>query len=269
MKKSQLAIALLATLSTTIASADTGTVIKFNSSTPGAPSQLSILNGSVLIPSADNGRIIMDTNKNVMLMVNDPQKKYMEMDSKTIEQSSAIMEQMQEQMAAQLKSLPEAQRKAIEERMGLNQAKPAVPKVEVKITGNKRKVSGIECEEQQVLTDGQASMSACVATPKAAGINDADYNTMKKMFKFSKSMAQKSGGIGGGLAANVPDLNGIPMEVKELQSGNTLTITSIESANLDSKNFAPDPSYQRFDPLQQMQQQMQTLDSGASAPAGK
>ena len=193
----------------------------------------------------------------------------MEMNDKTIEQSSAMVEQMQAQMASQLKSLPEAQRKAIEERMGLSQAKPAAPKVEVKMTGNKRKISGVECEEQQVLTDGQATISACVATPKAAGINDADYATMKKMFQFSKTMAKKSGGVGGGLAANVPNLNGIPMEVKDLKSGNTLTISSIESADLDSKNFAPDPSYQRFDPLQQMQQQMQKLGSGAPTPPSK
>ncbi len=262
MNKSQLAIALLATLSMTVASAEKGTVIKFNSNTPGAPNQLSILNGSVLIPSAENGRIIMDTHKNVMMMVNDPQKKYMEMNDKTIEKSSMLMEQMQVQMAAQLKSLPEAQRKAIEQRMGLNQAKPVAPKVEVKMTGNKRKVNGIECEEQQVLTNGQATMAACVATPKAAGINDADYNTLKKMFQFSKSMAKKSGGMGAGLAANVPDLDGIPMEVKDLKNGNTLTISSIESADLDNKNFVPDPSYQRFDPLQQMQQQMQQMGKG-------
>jgi hypothetical protein len=267
MKKSQLAIAFLATLSTMVASADQGTVIKFNSSTPGAPSQLSILNGNVLIPAADDGRIVMDTNKNIMMMINDPQKKYMEMDDKTIEQSSAIMDQMQAQMLAQLKSLPEAQRKAIEKRMGLDQSKPAEPKMEVKKTGKKRKVNGIECEDQNVLSDGKVTISACVATPKAAGISDADYATMKKMFKFSKSMAKKSGNMGGGLAANVPDLNGIPMEVNDLQSGNTMSITSIESADLDSKNFAPDPSYQRFDPLQQMQQQMQQLGSGT--PSGK
>ena len=265
MKKSQLAIAFLATLSTLVASADPGTVIKFNSSTPGAPSQLSILNGQVLIPSAEDGRIIMNTHKNVMLMINDPQKKYMEMDDRTIEQSSSMMEQMQAQMVEQLKSLPEAQRKAIEQRMGLDQSKPAEPKMEVKKTGKKRKVSGIECEDHNVLADGKVTILACVATPKAAGISDADYATMKKMFKFSKSMAKKSGNMGGGLAANIPNLNGIPMEVNDLQSGQSMTISSIESADLDSKNFAPDPSYQRFDLLQQMQQQMQQLGSGAAA----
>jgi hypothetical protein len=269
MKKSHLTVALLATLSISVAHADTGTIIKFDSSVPEAPRELSILNGRVLIPSATgDGRIIMDTNKNVMFMVNDPQKQYMEMNDETIEQSTGMMEQMQQQMAAQLKSLPEAQRKAIEQRMGLDQAKPATPKVEVKPTGKKRNVSGVECEDRSVLTDGQATMSACVATPKAAGISEVDYKTMKKMFHFSREMAKKSGGLGGGkLTTNVPDLDGIPMEVKDLQSGNTLTITSIQSSNLDSKHFAPDPSYKRFDPIQQMQQQM--LQMGAGAASGQ
>jgi hypothetical protein len=268
MKKLLPASILLAALSTTTAIADSGTVISLSSSTPGAPGKISILNGSVLIPSPKgDGRIIMDTNKNIMTMINDPQKRYMEMNNKTIEKSSGIMEQMQQQMLTQLESLPEEQRKAIEQRMGLNQNKPAEPKVEVKPTGNKRKISGIECEEHNVLTDGQKTLTACVATPKASGITDADYKTMKKMFHFSKEMAKKSGGIGGGLAANVPDLNGVPMEVNELQSGSILTITSIKSAELDSKSFMPDASYTRFDPIEEMQKQMQQMNS--VAPEGK
>ncbi len=239
------------------------TVVHFEGAGNDMPNTISIHNGRVLMAApGDNTRMVMDTKTSTMRIINDEQKQYMEMNEKTIEQTAGVMSQMRQQMLAQLKALPPEQRKMIEEKMGISsQAAPSVPKVEVKATGKTKKVNGISCEINHILTDGKKTMEACIATPEAAGVNSADFTTMKKMFKFSKSMAEKSAKMSGGngpIGTNVPELNGVPMEMVELDSGKKMTIKSIDAhAKLNDADFMPGKDYKIYNPLEMMQQQMQ------------
>lgn len=239
------------------------TVVYFDGTNSDTPESISIHNGRVLItvPNADT-RIVMDTHTKTMRMIDDEQKQYMEMNEQTIEQTAGIMSQMQQVMLSQLESLPPEQRKMFEERMGISlQQAPVSPKIEVKATGKTKKVSGISCEITDIFSDGKKTMETCIATPKAAGVNAADFETMKKMFRFSKSMAEKTAQMSGGnspLGANIPELNGVPMEMVELDTGDTMTIKSIDSQpKLSDADFMPGKGFKKFNPLNMMQQQMQ------------
>ncbi len=248
------------------------TVIKFNSSQKGALEQMAIKDGKVLISSSQSpGRIVMDTGAQKMVMINDKDKKFMEMDEKYMEQSANLMNQMRQQMMSQLQNLPPEQRKAVEQQMGIAATPPKPPEVTIKATGQTKTVSGVPCEIHEVMTDGKKSMEACMATPEAAKINVSDYATLKKMQAFSQTMMKKSVAMGGG-GSNMPkelfpSLEGLPMELKDIQNNFTMTITAVESASLNAKDFLPGDGYQKFDPIQQMQQMQQQKQQQAPAPA--
>ena len=249
------------------------TVVTFKNAGKGAPNTIAIHKGMVQMPSPQGGmRLIMDTNSRNMLMINDTEKQYMKMNSATIEKTSSLMSQMRQQMMAQLKNLPPEQRKAIEQRMGLDQAQPKAPVMSLKATGQTKKISNIPCKVTDILKNGKKIMEACVATPGDAGIAKADYATMKKMFDMSRQFAKQSSKMGGpnaGGIASMPELNGVPMEVKDLESGQTVTIATIDSkASLKDADFKPGEGYKLVDPLQQMQQMRQQMGRMPAPPQG-
>ena len=241
------------------ASADT--VIKFTSSQPGMLDQMAIKDGKVLINAPQSqGRMVMDTTAQKMVMYNDKEKKFIEMDEPYMEQTAKLMEQMRQQMMAQLQNMPAEQRAQIEKQMGLSNPAAKPPEVTIKPTGQKKSVNGIECQMNDIITNGAKTMEACMATPQAAKMSADDYATLKQMQAFSKKMMQKSSAMGGaaaGMQDMFPSLDGLPMELKDLQNNFTMTISAVESTTLNASDFGAGSGYQKFDPLQQMQQMQQ------------
>ncbi|HFD87828.1 MAG TPA: hypothetical protein ENJ35_09160 [Gammaproteobacteria bacterium] len=239
------------------------TLIKFKTNAPGSPDSMSIKGSKVLISAPEGkGRFIMDTAAGKITMINDQEKKYFELDNKTVEQTSSMMKMMQNAMLAQLKNLPPEQRKAIESRLGLQQKTPPAPKVEIKPTSAVIKVNGIPCTMTNIFTDGKKTAEACVATTKAAGISEADFATMQKMFRMSRELAEKAASMSGAAAGKfarslAPDLDGFPMEVRDLRNGNNVIVSKIEKTYLSDTSFKPGRGYQKFNPIQEMQKLMQ------------
>ena len=239
------------------------TVIYFRTNAPGSPESMAIKGNKVLISAPEkNGRFIMDTASEKVVMINDQEKKYFEINSKTIEQTASIMDTMRQTMLAQLQNLPPEQRKMLESRLGLTaETTPPVPKVEIKTTQTQIKVNGIPCTLTDIYTDGAKTAEACVATTKAAGISESDYQTMQKMFRLSKKLAEKSarmtGPAPGRFAKSLtPELDGFPMQVRDLRNGNHVIVSKIETKKLNDKDFRPGMAYQKFNPLQEMQKMM-------------
>ncbi len=240
------------------------TVITFQNAGKGAPNRIAIHHGMVQMPAPQGGmRLIMDTNSRNMVMINDAQKQYMQMNSGTIEKTNSLMSAMRQQMMAQLKNMPEEQRKMIEKRMGLTQNPPAAPKMTLKATDKMKRISNVPCKVTEILRNGEKVMEACVAKPADARIASEDYATMKKMFDMSRQFAKQSAKMAGPAAsgiASMPDLNGVPMEVRDLKGGHTVTIANIDSkAKLKDADFKPGAKYQKIDPLQQMRQMQQQM----------
>lgn len=261
MKHAAMTAATCLFLSTASGYADT--IIKFKTNAPGSPDSMSIKGSKVLISAPERkGRFIMDTEVGKIMIINDQEKKYFELDNKTVEQTSSMMKMMQNAMMAQLQNLPPEQRKAIESRLGLQQKAPPAPKVEIKPTQAVIKVNGIPCTMTNIFTDGKKTAEACVATTKAAGISEADFITMQKMFRMSRDLAEKSANMSGAAAGKfahslAPDLEGFPMEVRDLRNGNNVVVSKIEKTNLTNTSFNPGQGYQKFNPIQEMQKLMQ------------
>ncbi len=252
---------LLLVLTATTASADT--VIHFKTNAPGSPEQMAIKGDKVLILSPQReGRFVMDTATETVTMIDDREKRYFQIDSQTVEQTTGMVEMMRQAMLAQLKNLPPEQRKMMEERLGITpEATPPLPTIEIRPTTSKIKVNGVPCTLTDIVTDRRKTAEACVATPKAAGISDTDYATMQKMFRISRKLAEKTRHMTGPAAGEfaqslAPELDGFPMEVKDLTNGNHVIVSKIETRKLKTSDFLPGAGYQKINPLQEMQRLM-------------
>ncbi len=253
---------LLSSIFVGLGNAQADTLIKFDAIETNQSGSIAIKDGLVLLRDPRRpGRLVMDTNTSTLYMIDDTRKQYVKMNEGTLEKTASMMSLMQQVMLSQIQKLPPEERKAFEQRLGLNAQKKAPPKIEVHRTGAHKKLRGIDCEVTNILTDGKLTAGACVATPKAAGVPEKDYQTMKKMFAISRRMAEKTSSLSRGMPGNfspqmVPELNGVPIEAKDFLRKNSLEIKSIQQTTLNAKDFQPGADYTLFDPVEQMQLQM-------------
>lgn len=230
--------------------------------------KISIQGDKVLLEQPGGpGRMVMDTSQEALYMIDDARKQYVVIDEESLAATTSMMSAMQEMMMAQLQNLPENERKAIEQRLGIHSEKTAAPTVRIDKTGSHKTLHGVKCEVTNILTNDKLTGGACVATPKAAGIPEQDYKTLKKMFSISRKMAEKTSKLSSGMPGNLspdmfPDLNGVPMETKDFDHGETLMIKKISQTKLSADAFKPGKDYKQFDPVKMMQNQVQMSQPG-------
>ena len=261
MKRIATITTIIAALTTTTATADT--VIHFKTNAPGSPERMVIHGSKVMVLAPERqGRLVMDTANGTVTMINDKEKSYFQLDNRAIDQTVSMMDMMKQTMMAQLDRLPPEQRQVLAQQLGLTPTQPEkLPKVEIRPTRGVIKVNGIPCTLTDVITDGQKTAEACVATPKAAGIPESDYRTMRKMLQLSRELAKKTSHMAGPAAEKFadslsPDLDGVPMTVKDLRNGNHVTVSKIQSRKLADSEFRPGKNYKKFNPMQEMQRLM-------------
>lgn len=230
---------------------------------------ISIKGDKVLLQEPNGpGRMVMDTTREALFMIDDTRKQYVVINEDTLATTTSMMSMMQQAMLAQIQSLPEGERKAIEQRLGLSTEAAQTSTVKVDKTGKYKTLHGVKCEVTNILTDDKLTGGACVATPEAAGIALEDYNTLKKMFSISRKMAEKTSKLSRGMPGNFnpemfPDIDGIPMETKDFTHDATLAIKTISNTTLSAASFEPGNDYQLFDPVQMMEEQMKLNQPGS------
>jgi hypothetical protein len=236
------------------------TTIHFKNTDDSMPDALHIKDGVAMLKDPKGrGRMVFDTNKEQLLMINDQRKEYIVINEAYLEQMGSMMQQ---QMDIMLAALPPEQQKMMKEQM--NQAMGGDKPVEynVKKTGKSAKVNGIECEQHTILENAQAVAEACIADASHSGMNKADFATLQKMATLSEKFTQKAAKSAGPLARGLPKgssfgaIQGLPVEIKQLQNGNVTTVTSVENTQLDPQLFSAAGAKQT-DPLQQLQQMRQ------------
>lgn len=218
------------------------TLIQFENSDASMPKELSIKNGLVMLKDPKGrGRMVIDTIKEQMLMIDDQRKEYIIINEAFIEKMAKAY---QLQMDMMLKSLPPEQKKAIQEKINQANNKKKASQISIKKTGEKRKINGIKCEVNSVLDNTEIIIETCLASAKDSGMDDKDYATYKKMSSVSEKLSRKSEILTGSLAQGIQGndiftmLDGVPVEFKQLTDGQTSKITAIKNIKLDEKQFS-------------------------------
>ena len=185
--------------------------------------------------------VVIDHTRQTFMVIDDAAAQKMnEQVTAMQDQMKAMMAQMQKQMANMTPEQRAMIEQTMKQQMPAMAAKPASTTVEPK--GNDS-VGGIACRIIVVKTDNQPAHEACVASSKALGVSNADYQSMlAAMDAMQEIMRKLSGGIGT-FPVNVRDLDGIPVRMKNLGDGETSSLTGRSSATLDPDLFAIPSGY--------------------------
>lgn len=183
------------------------------------------------------------------------QKTYLVFDEATAERMEQQMGDMQQQMAAamqqlqsQMSQMSEEQRAMMErmlEQQGMGAQPSGAPRISVQPAG-KARVGGMSCEKLRMSENGRPASEACVVPPGAVDMSGADYEALLTATDNMRSMVERM--TGGFTQLNGLDfraLDGVPVQVRDLDDGSVSTLTTHSNAELDSSMFRVPEGYRQ------------------------
>jgi hypothetical protein len=219
--------------------ADATLVLK---SDQGSESRMFIKDGKMRIKNDDpdeEGAALYDIPSETFISLNNRERTYTEM---TAEGLKAFRAQMAAQVEAQMKDMPEDQKGMMEQM--LKEMMGDVP-TDLKQTGDSARVGEFACRRVDAYVNGEKVEELCLAKRGDVGLSASDYDTLMGMFRLMAKMAPEM--------AWWARLDGVPVQMMELEDGETDTLAQISTEALSDSLFQIPESYRRVDPFAQTQ----------------
>lgn len=209
-------------------------------------SVISVRNGKVAMQSAsDNSLALYDSATGEFTHVDHDKRAYMVMDKQMMDQAAGQMSAMMKQMEAQLASLPAEQREAMMKMMpgiaGRMGAKDAAPQAKIEWTGKDDKVAGYHCKLATITESDGDQSTACVAKPGELGMADKDFEAVASMFRTMQSFAEQFSSEA--QMPSVDELGGVPILLKDGHGGKTSRLVKVSTDDLDAGLFSVPDGY--------------------------
>lgn len=135
--------------------------------------------------ASSKGRIIFLGEKEVLWVINDGDKSYIELDRKTMAELAVQMKAAKAQLDEQLSKLPPEQRKMVEQSMqGALGGAEEVKAMEYRAAEERKTVNGFACRRYDILTGGAKSGEIWAAPYAAVKIEPADMAAVTRMTDF-------------------------------------------------------------------------------------
>ena len=204
--------------------------------------------------------MLYDASRDVIIHVSSDRQEYMEISRDTLKEFGAAMSEMQQQMAPQiaqmreqLKSLPPEQRAMIEQQMGslagLANAEPKAAEAVKLVQRGNSEVGGFKCRRYDAVQGKDKVSEVCLATAADAGVSKADFATLSAMMAFMRDMASSAqkltAGMGGAQPLMLGGVDGVPVSVKDLQSGREYRVADVSDKTLNKARFSGYQSYRQ------------------------
>ena len=186
--------------------------------------------------------MIVNTDKKILLTMNDADKTYSET---TFDEMEARMKKMSgesdakiEALKERLKAMPAEQRKMMEKMMG--QSEGASEAIEIKNTGEKKTILGYECVKMEVRQEGETVLSVWASSAVKG------FDKLKGDWEeFSRRMTpQMPGKMGKAIVEGMKKIEGFPMqtEIGTIVS----TITKLEPRAIPASVFDVPAKYKKI-----------------------
>ncbi|MBU0653880.1 MAG: hypothetical protein KJ914_01985 [Gammaproteobacteria bacterium] len=211
----------------------------------------------VRMEEADSGiYTLYDNGKKALYTVNSKTKQFIETTPDKIrERMTKVVEmqnQFKEEMKKQIASMPEDQRKVLEERMQQAEEAMKAPPPEMKMEKTERKetVSGLECGISTVKMADQAVRDVCIAGSDA--MESSDHQMLITMFEYMDGIATESAKVQGvtppaeGSAAVHKE--GLALRIQALPQGPRSELSAIGKDALTDADFTVPADYAEFEP---------------------
>jgi hypothetical protein len=181
--------------------------------------------------------IIFRHDKQVMWMIDEQKKTYMEMTKEDVENIKKQMDNMQQMMSEQLKNVPEEQRQMMEEMMKnqMSQMQSAKKmKVSYKEAGQE-KVDQWQCTKYEGYINGTKKNDVWAASWNNLGLNADDFQGLKHMGTFFEILTEEVEEF-----YNLESFNGFPVQIYDYKDGDLdmkTYVKEIASKSLDASLF--------------------------------
>ena len=191
--------------------------------------------------------LLYDNNTGIITYVRPVQKQYTQLSTAELDAMVQAAANIKQTMTGMLAGLPEAQRKMIEQRMGVLPGAPAAgssapPAVIRVIKQDMDTIAGLHCQNSRILKNDQPAVEACMATEASGKLSNRDFATLATLVKFSRNMADNASGLLNGMAAQyqllAADLEGVPVAVHDIRQDKRVRITAVSNDTLTDELFS-------------------------------
>ena len=202
--------------------------------------------------------LLYDSGTGTITYVEPQQRQYTQLTAAELEamvQTAAdIKQSVAPYMTNILAGLPAEQRRMIEQRLGGMPRAPAAGKparsADIRTVDRGRHViAGLRCQASGILKQGRPAAEVCMATAASGRLSGSDFATLEALVSLSRSMAGSASGLLGTLAAQVElmaiELEGVPVAVRDLESGRHYQVTAVSNAVLSDALFNDYGSFQK------------------------
>ena len=194
--------------------------------------------------------VVYDAGSRTFTYVEPAQRQYTQVTEAELQSglqtAAGIRETVAPYMADMLAGLPPEQRRMIEQRMGAFPgapaagSKPQADQVKTVARGS-HIIAGLQCEASGIVKNGQPAAEVCMATGPSGKLSKQDFDTLQAMVSFSRGMAGSAGSMLGAQAKQldflVTDIDGVPVAVRDLESGKRYEVTAVSNAALSDGLF--------------------------------
>jgi hypothetical protein len=249
--------------------ADTQITSNYYSSKTSTPQTATLLMKAGMLALQDvNGLTngFYDSGRDVVFAIDHKSKRYYEIDralaAQVGGQLNSVMNTLNSQMEKAMAGMSEAQKQQFKAMMpGMMTRKPAPKPAQVSIrkTGKTSKISGINCEQAEILAANQPAQQLCIASLQATGISKAEMQSLKKLGQFAGQLAQLIN-VGdmkhdqfnpASIASAIEQLQGIPVAM-DSSDGHSNRVTAINHDSVANHVFTIPKGYQKKDVMSLM-----------------
>ncbi len=197
------------------------------------------LRGEITDAAGAKQLVIFDSSKQVLYLIDTTRKTYTEMTRADVDQMGAQMQAMQAQMAAQMASLPPAQRAQVEAMMGRGMpgmaAMAPTSKPEYR-RGGTNTVGRWQCNVYEGFENGQKTAEVCAVTAAALGFVAADFEVASQLSSFiMRMMPQVANQVAGFGTVATQGFDGFPVKSVTNTAGRQVTT---EVTEISRQTFA-------------------------------
>jgi hypothetical protein len=189
--------------------------------------------------------VVYDNGSGTITYVEPAQRQYTQVTEAELQSglqtAASIKQSVAPYMADMLAGLPPAQRRMIEQRMGAFPGAPAAGRKpeadQIKtVARGSHIIAGLPCKASGIVKNGRPSAEVCMATAPGGKLSRQDFETLQAMVAFSRNMASSAGGMLGDQVKQldflVTDIDGVPVAVRDLESGKRYEVTAVSNAAL-------------------------------------
>jgi hypothetical protein len=247
--------------------------LRFSDARTGSESTVLIKGASVRMEEreADGSMIysLFDRDERTLIMVMDEERAYAVLTEDGLKAQADQLRDMQQeflvQMRQQMQYMPPDQQQMMQQQMmqlgidpamlsGEDTPTPDISSLETRSTGRTRTLGAYDCREIEVWLEGELTNELCLADAAQVGMSRADFETLQVLFTFMHSLSEIAMSMGGPFAAEMgaemlPEMDGVPVMVKNPKDGSEVLLRSVSRENLPAKLFRIPDDYQAVDPF--------------------